>query len=278
MKRDLDILQKVTSFGILSTTELADLFFQGIARTTVLKRLRILEGKKFIKRVKGLENAELLWSIDQKGAKLIDKEFFKTSWDKKTIDHDLLISKIRLAFEKVKLYESWIPEHEIKSRLSQKLSFKEAIKKLIPDGIMNVKLNNKIESMAIEVELSHKNKNRYERIFREYGRKENLFGVWYFVRSEAIFKMLMSDANKYSYELKGKKLFVSFADEILKDISKARIFTFKEYFLIKEMFPNIINSLAQELAHPMSNQNFKSCDNEHDSSLLNHTSFMVSSQ
>jgi hypothetical protein len=231
-----------------------------------------------IKRVKGLENAELLWSIDLKGARLINVEFFKTSWDKKTLDHDLLISKLRLAFESVKLYESWIPEHELKSRMNQKFSFKEAVRKLIPDGLMNIKLGHKIETVAIEVELSHKNKNRYERIFRDYGKKENLLGIWYFVRNESIFKMIKNDSNKYSYELKGKKVFISYADEILKDISNARIFTNKECFLIKDLFPNVINLPAQSLAHPLSKQLEKNNDSKMDPSLLNHTSFMISAQ
>jgi hypothetical protein len=46
---------------------------------------------------------------------------------------------------------------------------------------MTIKRKSNVETWAMELELNLKGKDRYERIFKEYGKKENLSGIWYFV-------------------------------------------------------------------------------------------------
>jgi len=45
-----------------------------------------------------MESFELLWNIDPRGAKLIGKEFYKTTWNKSMIDHDHKLSSLRQLF------------------------------------------------------------------------------------------------------------------------------------------------------------------------------------
>lgn len=52
---DLKLLKMTCEFGQLTTRQLGDYFFKGVAITTVLKRLRILEKEKLIKRDSGKE-------------------------------------------------------------------------------------------------------------------------------------------------------------------------------------------------------------------------------
>ena len=222
-ERDIELLKMICDFGLLSTKQVRSLFFKDVAITTVLKRLRILEGESFIKRVTGLESFELLWVINNKGARLIEQENYKTSWSKQLIEHDYKISCLRLSFLNSKLYESWVPEHQIRSLLYKKYSFKGSINKLIPDGLMTLKRKGKVETWAMEMELSLKGKDRYERIFREYGKKENLSGIWYFVKGETLFKSLRDSYKRNSYLLNGKAFVISYIDEVLSSLLDAKV-------------------------------------------------------
>lgn len=248
------MLKGISELGLISTKQVRHLFFtDDVAMTTVLKRLRLLEKERLIKRVKGLENFELLWSIDHKGAKLIEKEFYKTAWNKAMIDHDHKLSSLRQLFLKLKLFESWIPEHEIRSRIYKKYSYKGGINKLIPDGLMTIKKNGNLETWAIEMELSLKNKNRYEKIFKEYGKKENLKGVWYFVQGESLFKSLKENIKRSSFLLNGKEVVISFIDEVLINPFKAKAYYSNDHFLLSKIFGVHEFQLAQSPAHRVSN-------------------------
>ena len=256
-ERDIELLKMICDFGLLSTKQVRSLFFKDVAITTVLKRLRILEGESFIKRVSGLESFELLWVINNKGARLIEQENYKTSWSKQLLEHDYKISCLRLSFLNSKLYESWVPEHEIRSLLYKKYSFKGSINKLIPDGLMTLKRKGKVETWAMEMELSLKGKNRYERIFREYGKKENLSGIWYFVKGEALFKSLRDSYKRHSYLLNGKAFVISYIDEVLSNLLDAKVIYSANVETLAH-FLGIMNfELAHVPAHNVSNFNLK---------------------
>jgi len=251
--RDKEMLKTISELGLISTKQVRHLFFNDdVAMTTVLKRLRLLEKERLIKRVKGLECFELLWSIDHKGAKLIEKEFYKTTWNKAMIDHDHKLSSLRQLFSKLKLFESWIPEHEIRSHIFKKFSFKGGHNKLIPDGLVTIKKNGKLETWAIEMELSLKNKTRYEKIFKEYGKKENVKGIWYFVRGESLFKSLKENIKKSSYLLNGKEVVISFIEEVLGNPFRAKVHYPNDQFLLSKIFGVPEFQLAQVPTHNVS--------------------------
>jgi len=256
-KRDEELLKMVCDFGLLSTKQIGNLFFKEVAITTVLKRLRILEREGFIKRVTGLESFELLWGINNKGARLIERENYKISWNKQLLEHDYKISSLRLNFLNSKLYESWVPEHEIRSLLYKKYSFKGSLNKLIPDGLMTIKRNGKVETWAMEMELSLKGKDRYERIFKEYGKKENLSGIWYFVKGDSLFKSLNDSYKRYSYLLNGKALVISYIDEVLSNLMEARIFYPANAVKLSQFFGVGQFQLAQVPAQRVSNLNLQ---------------------
>jgi hypothetical protein len=253
--RDIELLKLICDLGLISTKQVGNLFFKDVAMTTVLKRLRLLEGERLIKRVQGLESFELLWSIDHKGGKLIEKEFYKNTWNKAMLAHDYKLSSLRQMLSKFKLYESWVPEHELRSAIYKKYSFKGSLNKLIPDGLMTFRrngINGILETWAIEMELSLKSKNRYEKIFREYGKKENLKGIWYLVQGESLFKSLKENFKSFSYLLNGKALMISFIDEVLNAPSEAKLFTQNSFTGLSHFFGVPSLQLAQVPTHKVS--------------------------
>lgn len=251
--RDLKLLKMICEFGLLTTRQLGDHFFKRVAITTVLKRLRILEKEKLIKRVSGLESTELLWSIDHKGAKMIEKDNYKILWNKHVLEHDHKVSCLRLTFLNHKLYESWIPEHEMKSLLFKKYSYKQSINKLIPDGLMTIRRGGKLETWAMEVELSLKGKKRYDKIFYEYGRKENLTGIWYFIKGDNIFNFLKELLRHKAAILNGKALMISFVEDVISNCMSSKIYNSKSANNFAEFFGLSNYQLAQVPAQGMSN-------------------------
>lgn len=66
--RDIEIFKLIANYGMLSTKQINSICFNSIATTTVLRRLRMLEDKKFIQRLLGLESQDVLWLLLPKGA------------------------------------------------------------------------------------------------------------------------------------------------------------------------------------------------------------------
>ena len=67
-ERDKCLLRFLSATGFLGTSHIQTIYFRGAARTTVLRRLRMLEKKSLIKRVLGLESQEVLWMLTLKGS------------------------------------------------------------------------------------------------------------------------------------------------------------------------------------------------------------------
>ena len=273
-ERDKELLKLICELGLLSTKQVGNLFFKDVAMTTVLKRLRLLEGERLIKRVHGLESFELLWSIDNKGAKLIEKEFYKNTWNKAMLVHDYKLSSLRQMLSKFKLYEYWLPEHELRSLIYKKYTFKGSLNKLIPDGLMTFRKNGIVETWAIEMELSLKNKNRYEKIFREYGKKENLKGIWYFVQGDSLFKSLKENFKTFSYLLNGKALMISFIDEVLCTPTDAKLFTQNSFTGLSQFFGVPQLQVAQVPTHRVSKLSLINSSLEKGLSAQIHTPFL----
>ena len=109
----------------------------------------------------------------------------------------------------------------------------------------------------MELELNLKGKDRYERIFKEYGKKENLSGIWYFFRGESLFKSLKDSYKRCSYLLNGKAFLISYIDEVLSNLMEAKIFypanmeTLSQFLGIRQF------QLAQVPAHTVSNFNLQ---------------------
>ena len=166
--RDRKLFRHLSNYGMLTTKHINEIIFDGIATTTVLRRLRMLEEERFLKRLTGLESQDVLWTITDKAALLGEGEQFKRYWNKNSLDHDFKLLNLRLALERQGIAKSWIPEHEIRFLVFKKYGIKAAQKMLVPDGLMITEVQSTKVSVAIELELSLKNKDRLKNIFFRY--------------------------------------------------------------------------------------------------------------
>lgn len=215
--RDRELFRRLSNYGMFSTKQIAENIFAGIATTTVLRRLRSLEASHYIKRVTGLETQEILWVLTEKGADSAAVLIPKRNWSKNMLEHDHKLLSLRLILEKCGVAQSWIPEHEIRSLIFKKYKLKEAKQKLIPDGLMVIETNGKKLSLAIELELTLKNKNRLKEIVKRYQEKKDLAGVCYFARSKSILTSVFHEWNGQSDFNKSMKLYGFLFEDIMKD-------------------------------------------------------------
>lgn len=223
--RDRLFLLKLHSYGMLATNQVKKIVFNDIAVTTVLRRLRILEGKNLIKRVEGLITSERLWALTEKGAELADVKLYKRHFAIGLLDHDYKLLSLRLCLEGYGIAHSWTPEHEIRSRVYKKHGLRDAKDKLIPDGLIGVEVDGKKVSIAIELELTLKNKTKLKETLRKYQSVRETFAVWYIVPSS----MIMNQVHRLWYAYGGAnatiKIFYSYYDDVMKDPLNAKLWS-----------------------------------------------------
>ena len=214
--RDRNLFKSLSNYGMLSTKQISKIFFAGTATTTVLRRLRLLEKEKLLKRLHGLESHEILWIITDKAIPFGGGEHFKRHWNKNFLEHDFKLLRLRLLIEEREMAKTWIPEHEIRYLVFKKYDLRTAKEKIIPDGLMFIETSNKKVSVAIELELTLKNKERLKQVLRRYLEKKDLNYIWYVCASKMIANAVSCIWNK----LKGDtaiQLKTSLWDEVIKD-------------------------------------------------------------
>lgn len=225
--RDLEIFKKLHCYGMLSTKQVNELAFSSIAITTVLRRLRLLETSFYVKRILGLESQDVLWVLTEKGASKIGLEVPKRNWSKSMLEHDFKLLQLRLRMEGCGIARSWKPEHEIRSIIFKQSGYRGAKEKLIPDGLMSVEVNGRMESVSVEMELTLKNAIRYDQTFRRYANKENIHAIWYVAPTEGILNQVFRRWKKAKELYRIPNLYLSLLGEVTSDPLKARLMSEK---------------------------------------------------
>lgn len=251
-KRDEALIKRIAELGMLSTNQISELFFDGVANTTVLRRLRILEASQLLRRVVGLDTKECLWIVTATGAQMVNMKIVKTKWSKHMIEHDHKLIALRLLLESVGVARAWMPEHEIRSHMFKKYGLREIKNKIIPDGFIGIEVNGKMESVALELELTLKNKKRYQSIIGHYQNKENLYAVWYIVPTSSMIKSIKETWKKHASSYCGVKVYFSGLNELMKNPLEANLIGLNSIIKLNELFAPLEVLAAQVPAQVVS--------------------------
>ncbi len=223
-ERDINLLKKLSNYSMLSTKQIKNLCFGSIAKTTVLRRLRVLEKEKYIQRIGGLESQDTLWFLLETGAKIGEVQLPKRHWSKNLLEHDFKLIALRLLLENHDLAHSWMPEHEIRRSIFKNNDFRSAKEKLIPDGLMGIEVNGIKQTLAIELELTLKNKDKLRKVVSRYKEKE-LHGVWYISPSKSILNSIHYQWNQtWSTNKNPPSIYLSYLDEVIKNPLNAKVY------------------------------------------------------
>ena len=234
--RDKNLLSLLSQMGLLTTRQLARKVFGSIAVTTVLRRLRVLEKAGYISRIEGLRNNENGWCLTLKGADAIGFLFPKRRFNRATLDHDVMLTDLRLILEDHGIAHSWIPEHEIRSKMAKRHGIRRMESRTVPDGIIGVEYQGLKHSVAIELELNYKNQRRYKDIFWSYGFKDRLLAVWYLVPTKKFGESLSHLWVKHVSRNSKVWFLWSVAEDVLKNGAKAEIHYFEQSNPIDEIW------------------------------------------
>jgi hypothetical protein len=160
---------------------------------------------------------------------------------------------LRLALENHGVVHSWVPEHEIRSKMAIKYGLRSMKSQVVPDGIMGVQYSGAHESVAIELELNYKNKGRYREIFRTYMWKEKIHAVWYLVPTINAGIYLCNLWTEFVGRDSRVLFLFSKIDDVVKNGSLATVRHFSESYKVSEVWAlKIKEKPAQESAQGVS--------------------------
>jgi hypothetical protein len=180
-QRDHSLITNLSEFGVLSTHQIWALNFKNARKTTMLRRLRILERNNKIRRIHGLPDGSHGWSLTLSCARELGVQGVFKNINRNSIHHDITLSQLRLSLKSVGLGDNWVPEHILRYRAWEARERIRKIPESIPDGIFTLHKNNEHLVVAVELEMTPKNSSRYRKSFAAYYFKRNLGMLWYLV-------------------------------------------------------------------------------------------------
>ena len=179
-QRDRNLLSGLANFGLLSTSQIAKWYFAGVARTTVLRRLRILQQNQLILSPGHLSNAMKVWSLSKTGALVLDApEPFRFS-NQNTLWHDVCLSELRKCLEESGVARDWTSDKELVRQSAD--TYAQA---LIPDGIFVSDVFGATSVVALELELHAKSHIRYRKLFFDYSFMSAIGCIWYVLKEDS---------------------------------------------------------------------------------------------
>ncbi len=248
-QRDLELFRRLSKYGMLSTQQIAKIVFNEIALTTILRRLRLLEDKKLITRVATLPSHEVLWSVTERGAESVSVSVPKRHWSKNLLEHDYKLLSLRLLLEEGGIARSWTPEHEIRSMAFRKYGLRGMKDRVIPDALISTCVKGKMESVAVEMELTLKNETKLKKVLSHYREANDLLGVWYIIPRKSMTNQIHKVWNDCRHFAKGTNIFYSYLDDVMKNPLTANLISIEPLRKIGEVFTPLP---AQVTAHHLS--------------------------
>ena len=229
----------LSRYGILSTAQIHRLVFKGIRKSTMLRRLRLIEKAKMIRRVYALPDGGAVWLLATKGEKDIGAERSAPAVNRHSITHDLTVLEVRLAFERHGICSHWKTDWELKRQIHAKRYRVDPAPVIVPDGIFSGHFHDRVRAVALEVELSPKTMRRYEKIFQKYRWQSSIGMIWYIVQNKSFGFTLLKKWQTTIPDRKGLLRF-SLVDDVLTNLVAAPIYggedeppTVGDYFAVR---------------------------------------------
>lgn len=271
--RDRKILSALLRYGVLSTEQISGLFFKNVAHTTVMKRLRKLEGVGVIIRLRGLPNAMSAWGLTTGGASIIDVDEPPRYSNQNVILHEVTLSGLRICLEQMGLGADWTSETDIRRQFQYSRTHNQGLEQIIPDGVFTVKREN-TEVIAVELELTPKSHARYRKILSQYALKNSIKWIWYVVGKEAIVTTVISQWTRIRKLKDSPTIIYSLLDDVIAKGTQSQIYflngekrTLKEFFNIKPLLSEFIKNaesttqrVSNFIENPLSNEEGKVFD------------------
>lgn len=234
--RDMALFESLHSYGMLSTGQIRKLHFMGVDRKTALRRLSILEKRKWIEAKTHWERGEYVWVHTEKAAKHLGSDFTLKGVNRNMLGHDLSLSEVRLAFERYGVGQGWKSGHYLKHLWAKKWRGMLSESENIPDWICSLRTKNGFRTVALEVELHLKSRSRRLEVLQNYAKKEAIQIVWYVFPKERFGHALFEGCADFLSLQRKNWLCWSLLDEVLCDLPHAKVHFPSGSFAAKDLF------------------------------------------
>lgn len=184
--RDEKIVRTIGAFGLLSTRQLKKLLFGGVRKTTMHRRLRILESRKVLRRVTGFANGSVAWCLSKQTAESFGFESTPGHINRNTLEHDTLLSEVRMALARAGIGGDWLTEYELRRKAWRTKYRRESDRNTIPDALITLDIGGTFRVIALELELKRKSKQRYKDLLRNYYFTKSIWRIWYVVANATL--------------------------------------------------------------------------------------------
>jgi hypothetical protein len=213
-ERDQEILRKISKYAVLSTNQIGNLLFHGVAHTTMMRRLRALEKAKYIHRGVPLDDGTNTWMLGLEGRRFLNQKPSFMFMNRNTIGHDVLLNDVRILLESLNLGHDWTPEWVMKSRAMRNDRHRQS-ERVIPDGLMIEPVNGKSTVFAMELERTRKSQQRYDKVLYQYSLKATVDVIWYITKDLSIANAVIEAGRERRFPM--DRLWFSLEHQLFKE-------------------------------------------------------------
>jgi hypothetical protein len=246
--RDLGFLEGLNSYFLLTTKQIRRLYFKETDIRTVLRRLRKLHRADYIRRFKGGETAECIWTLCKKSEHILAQEIKLKGLNRNTLAHDLKVNDLRLHLNDLDIGQNFISGYKLRHKVSLKNPYDRA-RDTIPDWIFSLRIKNKIRIIALECEISYKGKRRMQDVFERYYHKKEIDYFWYIVPTESFKRKILNCFSDCHYQKYESYLWVSTFDEFFCGVNRMNFKTIDKSVNVHDLLGIDAHSPAHEVCN-----------------------------
>ncbi len=211
--RDIDLIQFLWRWKVLSTAALTERFFEGRSPITAYTRLWHLKKSGFIQIIGDREGRRCVWMTALKGFQIIQNtlpELSESGFKTENPEHDTLVTAFHLGewLRSNPEGADYFTEQELRRfHLDHFPSWVPKTNDHRPDGYSRIQRQDKKFTFAIEVEINQKRDRFYQELAHFYDRNESIDRVLWCVSTEAFARKI---SNLIQSEVSGRHLIHNF--------------------------------------------------------------------
>lgn len=176
-ERDKKIIVLINRFGYLTAAQVARAM--GMSLRVAYRRLQRMVKERYLIHKRILARAPGIYYVGSRGLAEVDTELGRFTVRLQTLLHNLAVADVAIALLERHPGSNWLTERELRRKAGQK--FGVGWQGHIPDGALVFSDGKRV---AVEVEMTAKEKRRVEKIMRGYLRNADDYAeVWYFCRT-----------------------------------------------------------------------------------------------
>jgi len=191
-ERDKKIIVLINRFGYLTATQVARAM--RMSQRVAYRRLQKLTERRYLTHRRILAGQPGIYTVTATGREEINAELGRFTVRLQTLPHNLVVADVALVLLERYPGLVWVTERELRREAGQRFGFGQNIH--VPDGVLILPNGKRI---AVEVEVTAKEKRRVEKIMRGYLRNADYAEVWYFCRTPRQVERVKEVAKGYDF-------------------------------------------------------------------------------